>query len=493
MRAQRKASPEAPSPIHLVVPDGQTADVLTSIADNLAGVELSRLRWVRDQEQGRPMLTWDGEPAVLPKPLRETARTAVSFLLEEDRARALRVRMPIIDLRAVFSRHFVAGGPAVNALRLDYATEWARATSPIDHRAFSDAIEQSPYTPGARLTKERSDALHRALVGVAGRGKKRVEPDAAAYDAGVRAELGYKQEVLGAALSELANVESSALREAYRAVEGDAQAVWRRRLSFTASDLVRFGRTYRRWRNQLVRVIEADAICGDQLLAVANPQAASDLATDAGNRQLAHATVLSTEPLVLSVGSRRIIDGSKIVLLHVNDRPCAESHRDDISLGGSFVIEGMSIGPLSRDGLGEERSRDELRWKPKHAPAVQVGDRLIVANAEWFASTAWDRRVSIARPPADDYAAPKQTCTPQSYAHAPHDHQWCCKPHRANESEFSDQLAERRARGELNPQAWPPVRDADGFEVSPGGLPQGDATDRASQAAPADLTLDDVE
>lgn len=493
MRAQRKASPEAPSPIHLVVPDGQTADVLTSMADNLAGVELSRLRWARDQEQGRPMLTWDGEPAILPKPLRETARTAVSFLLEEDRARALKVRMPIVDLRTVFSRHFVAGGPAVNALRLDYATEWARATTPIDHRAFADAIETSPYTPGARLTKDRSDALHRALVGVAGRGKKRVEPDLAAYDAGVRAELGYKQEVLGAALSALSKVESSALREVYRAVEGDAQAVWRRRLSFTASDLVRFGRTYRRWRNQLVRVIEADATCHDQLLAVANPQAASDLATDAGNRQLAHATVIGVDPLVLAVESRRIVDGTKIVLLHVNEQPCVEAHRDDISLGRSFVIEGMSVGPLSCDGVGEERPRNELRWKPKHSPDVRVGDRLIIADAEWFASTAYNRRVSIARPPADDYAAPKPTCTPQSYIQAPQDHQWCCKPHRVNEAEFSDQLAERRARGELNPQAWPPVRDADGFEVSPGGLPQGDAADRPSQAAPIDLTLDDVE
>lgn len=493
MRAQRKANPDAPAPIHLVVPDRQTADVLTSMADNLAGVELSRLRWLRDQEQGRPMLTWDGEPAQLPKPLRETARTAVSFLLEEDRARALTVRMPIVDLRAVLSRHLIAGGPAVNALRLDYVAEWARATTPIDHRAFSDAVEQSPYTPGARLTKERSDELHHALVGVAGRGKKRVAPDLAAYSAGVRAELGYKQEVLGAALAELAKVESSALHEAYRAVEGDAQAVWRRRLSFTASDLVRFGRTYRRWRNHLVRVIEADAVCHDQLLAVTNPQAASDLATDAGNRQLAHATVVSVEPLVLVVDSRRIIDGSKIVLLHINDRPCVEDLRDGVSLGAKFVIEGMSVGPLSRDGIGDDHPANELRWSPKHVPVVHVGDRLVVADAGWFAATAYDRRVSIARPPADDYAAPKATCTPQSYDQSPHEHQWCCKPHRANEGEFSDQLAERRARGELNPQAWPPVRDADGFEVSPGGLPQGDASDRPSEAAPVDLTLDDVE
>lgn len=492
MREQRLANPAAPSPIHLVVPDAQTADVLTSMADNLAGVELSRLRWVRDQEQGRPALTWDGEPAVIPKPLRETARTAVSFLLEEDRARALTVRMPIIDLRAVLSRHIVAGGPAVNALRLDYAVEWARATDPVDHREYSDAIEESPYTPGARLTKERSDELHVALVGKAGRGRT-TPPDPAAYDAGVRAELAYKQEVLDAVLDELAKVESSALRDAYRAVEGDAQAVWRRRLSFTASDLVRFGRTYRGWRNRFVPVIEGDARCHAQLLALSNPHAAADLATDAGNRHVAHATVLSVDPLELAVESRRIVAGGKIALLHVNDHPQLEALRDGISLGGSFVVDGMSVGKLSRDGIDNARPANELRWAPKNVPALSVGDRVIVADAGWFTSTPYDKRVTVARPGVDDSGAPKQACTPQSYEQAPYDHQWCCKPHRVNEAEYSDLLAERRARGELNPQAWPPVRDADGFEVSPGGLSAGDAGDRPSRAAPADLTLDDVE
>ena len=43
---------ERPSPVHLVVPDKATADVLVSIADNLAGIELSRLRWERDKRDG---------------------------------------------------------------------------------------------------------------------------------------------------------------------------------------------------------------------------------------------------------------------------------------------------------------------------------------------------------------------------------------------------------------------------------------------------------
>ena len=41
-------------PIHLVVPDRATADLLVSAADSVAGVELSRMRWQRDLDMGRP-------------------------------------------------------------------------------------------------------------------------------------------------------------------------------------------------------------------------------------------------------------------------------------------------------------------------------------------------------------------------------------------------------------------------------------------------------
>ena len=75
-------------PVHVVVPDKPTADLLVSIADSLAGVELSRLRWQRDLDEGRDLLTFDGEPATMPDSLGEDARTAVSLLLEEDRSRA---------------------------------------------------------------------------------------------------------------------------------------------------------------------------------------------------------------------------------------------------------------------------------------------------------------------------------------------------------------------------------------------------------------------
>src|SRR4029079_4839509 len=105
-------------------------------------------------------------------------------------------------------------------------------------------------------------------------------------------------------LDALEKVEASNLRDAHRAVEGSAQSVWRRRLALHASDLVRFGRTYRWWRNRLVASIESDARCHDQLLALANPQAAEDLATSAGTREVAFATGLSIDPVVLDIEAR---------------------------------------------------------------------------------------------------------------------------------------------------------------------------------------------
>ena len=49
LKDRRKANPEKPEPIHLVVPDKATADVLVSIADNLARVWLSRIRWANSR------------------------------------------------------------------------------------------------------------------------------------------------------------------------------------------------------------------------------------------------------------------------------------------------------------------------------------------------------------------------------------------------------------------------------------------------------------
>ena len=285
---------ESPDPVHIVVPDKATGDLLASIADALAGVELSRLRWEQDLEVGRPALTFDGEPASVPESLTATERTGVSFLLEEDRARALSLRTPIVDVRAALARHVVAGGPAINSLRLDYLVEWAAASDPVDHRALGDAIEASAHTPGARLSNARSDAIHGALVGPEGRRPDLSVPyDAETYARLVLEELEYKAATLERALDALDAFPQSRLRGVFRTIEGDAQDVWRRRHAFHASDLVRFGRTYRWWRDRLVEAIESDGTCHDQLLALTNAHAADEAATDAGTRHIASARVVS--------------------------------------------------------------------------------------------------------------------------------------------------------------------------------------------------------
>ena len=487
--------PDNPDPVHIVVPDKGTADLLASIADALAGVELSRLRWERDIEDGRPALTFDGEPATLPEPLTATERTGVSFLLEEDRARALSLRTPIVDVRSVLARHVVAGGPAVNSFRLDYLVEWATATEPVDHRALGDAIEASAHTPGVRLSNARSDAIHEALVGPKGRRRDLSVPfDADTYDRLVLDELEYKATTLERALDALDEFPESRLRGVFRAIEGDAQAVWRRRHSFHASDLVRFGRTYRWWRDQLVEAIESDGTCHDQLLALTNSHAADEAATDAGTRHIAPARALSVSPLVLDVASRSIIAGKRIVLLHVNDVPCVETQPTSVThQGGSFKIDGLSIGPLSRDDVADDAPRTHLRWDPGVAPGLAVGDELVVADYDWYHSYVGGRYLGVDRPKPDTAAAPKPDCQPDDFQTQPAAHRWCCKPHEAAEAEWSDELADRRAQGTLNPEAWPPVQDEDGFDVVAAGDPVGDPTADAPESVPDGVTLDDLE
>ncbi|ORV54693.1 hypothetical protein AWC02_00040 [Mycolicibacter engbaekii] len=498
MREQRTAADEGPpgttpDAVHLGVPDQATADVLVSMADNLAGVELSRLRWERDKEQGRPPLTYDGEPATLPRPISESERTAIAFMLEDDRSRAFRLRSPIINVREVLSRHVVAGGPTVNAGRLDYLVGWAEATpaDPIDHRAFADAIEASNHTPGARLTNATSDAIHEALVGKRGKhgGEGPAEPER--YKTLVEEELQYKAQTLERALDALDGIGSSTLRDAYRALESSSQQVWRRRLQLHASDLVRFGRTYRPWRNSLVGLIETDGLCASQLLALSNPQAAHDMASDAGNRFVAFATVISVEPLVLDVESRRIVDGSRVVMLTRNGGACVEAPGVcvDVKRARTFKIGGLDIGPLTTTGA----EATHLQWHPQMVPSVEAGDRLVIADFTWFSKLKGNRVLSISKPDSDTTSAPKPDCDFDSYESDPEKHRWCCRSHERSEADFSDHIAGRRARGELNPETWPPVRDDDAFEVSASGAATGDAFAFAPEPTPADQTMDDLE
>jgi hypothetical protein len=438
----------------------------------------------------RPVLTFNGEAADVPPSLSEQARTAVSFLLEEDRARAISLRCPIVDIRDALARHVVAGGPEVNSLRLDYLVAFAKGTSgkPVDHRALTDKIEREKHTPGARLTTRRSDAIHGAFVGE-GKGTRR-PADLKRYEELVRDELGYKSRVVDRALATLARLPESNLREVHRAIEGDAQEVWRRRLKFHASDLVRFGRTYRYWRNLLVPAIEADGRCAAQLLALTNPQAALDSARDAGSRELATARVVATEPLTLDVDSRRIGHETRVALLHVGSDSCVESPGVETKFQkGGFRLSGLSIGPLEEVHAAQWR----FEWFPEVEPAVAVGDELVIADLGWFGSLVGNTKLPIDRPATDQTAAPKPDCDLEDYDTDSDGHRFCCRPHEFAEAEWSDELARRRAAGELNPEAWPPVVDEDAFEVSVKGAAVGDPSEEPVTRPPDDVTADDLD
>lgn len=487
---QFKANAADPAPVHLVVPDSTTADILVSIADSVAGKELSRLRWDRDKQQGRPALTYNGDPAAVPPRLSEKDRVAVSFLLEQDRSRTMKVRSTIVDLRAALASLVTAGGPAANALRLDYLAPWADSNGTvIDHRALAELVEKSEHAVGAQLTPLKSNAIHEAFAGTERGLPRPAQPGV--YDDLIRAELAYKTEVFDSAYSILqTEFELSKLQSAVRAVEADAQRVWRRRLDLHAFDLVRFGRTARWWRNDSVPMLEADDKFNAQLAALTSPLSAHDAAQDAGTRQLAFARVVDDSPLTIEVDSRRMGHESRIVALHLNGDALVEA--DDVTVQtqkGSFKISHMPIGELAATGAEPQ----QFTWAPHHDPGFKVGDELVVADFAWFSENKGDVWLNLTKPSVDTSSAPKQTCTPDSFGDDPANHQWCCKPHEASEAEWSDVLAGRRARGELNPQVWPPVVDSDAFDVNAADENLPDPAASPGEQPPEDLTMDDVE
>ncbi|MHB1430493.1 MAG: hypothetical protein ACYCVZ_00020 [Streptosporangiaceae bacterium] len=451
---------------------------------------MSRLRWQRDKDQDRPALTFDGETAVIPPPLPERDRTAVSFLLEQDRARTMRSRIPIADLRATLAALVTAGGPAVNSLRADYLYPWAiSGGEAIRFRAHGALIEKSPHTVGAQLTTPRSNAIHEAFTGDRPGLPRPARP--AVYDSLVREELAYKTDVFDKCVAALdSEFAASRLRAAVRLVEGDSQAVWRRRLGLHAFDLVRFSRTSRFWRNDNVPLLEADKRFVDHLTTLTSPLAAHDAAVDAGNQHVATARVVGTAPYVLEIGSRRIGDGFRVVALHVNGEPCVEQPAVTVKIQKtSFKISDMAIGLLT------EISADprQFEWDPHHDPGVAVGDELVVADFAWFSTNVGDAFLNVPRPGIDQRSAPRPDCTPESYGDDPARHQYCCKPHEASEAEWSDELAARRAAGRLNPQTWPPIVDSDAFDVAAIGDELPDPAATPAVAPPEDLSMDDVE
>jgi hypothetical protein len=279
----------------------------------------------------------------------------------------------------------------------------------------------------------------------------------------------------------------------YRATEKDTQDVWRRRFLLRAFDLVRFGRTSEFWRNKQVEILDSDAACSEKLMALGNPQAALDMALDAGTRTVALATVTSINPLRVQVESRRIADGSAVVLLHIDGRPVVEEGNVTLKiLKGSFKFAQMSVGNLSSDRV--TKGPQGLRWEPVMIPRLQKGSILVVADATWFQTFMSGHEIAIKRPTTDTLNAPSSDCDEHSHTRNPEGHQWCCRPHEKVEAETADWLAGRRARGELNPQTWPPVLDDDGFDISPKGAPTAASEENSVGDRPdPDLTIDDLD
>lgn len=477
-RAIQDLLDDGSGPIHIVVPDRPTADLLATAADSMAGVELSRLRWQRDLDCDRTPLTFDGELATIPEALNAEERLAVSFLLEEDRARAMALRTPIVDLRAVLGSHVVPGGPASDAGRLDYLLAWASASEPLDHRKVSDTVAELVETPGARLSNSASDAIHQA--------RRTAHDDPSLYEALVHAALDYRIEVVEGALAVIEGLGTSRLRDVHRALEGDAQAVWERRLALQASDLVRFSRTYPNWRNSHVDMLTADRKCFDQLTCLADVSVARDRAADPGVRELAHATVVALDPIRLDVKSRRLIDGSRVVALHVNEISLIEQASTTIKIqAGSFKFGNLPVGILvALDGT------KTLTWAPKVVPSLVVGDRIVLADTDWFGKPFQSgHEIAVVRPSLDSKSAPKEDCTLSAYVQDPQSHQWCCKSHSVSEAQWADTIAERRARGELNPEIWPPLVDEERFDVGP----DDDVPEHRAVPSPDGLTIDDVD
>ena len=209
------------------------------------------------------------------------------------------------------------------------------------------------------------------------------------------------------------------------------------------------------------------------------------------------ATVVEIDPvIVLKVDSRRATAGNRLVLLHINGEACVEEDEIsvDVSLKTKFKVGGLSIGPLESFKPKDNAFQSYFVWKPHTPPALAVGDRLILADFSWFAKKqAGNATLPIDKPKADEVSAPKKTCTATSYDEDPFSHRYCCRSHENSESAWSDTLAERRARGELNPKVWPPVRDLDAFDVVADGTAVGDSFDQPADEVPVDVTIDDLE
>lgn len=170
--------------------------------------------------------------------------------------------------------------------------------------------------------------------------------------------------------------------------------------------------------------------------------------------------------------------------LHHNGEPLLErSATTCVVQAGSFKFGQLSIAALVDDG------RPGLVWTPQVPLDVSIGDELVLADGSWFNGLlANGHELTVIRPPVDQLAAPKDTCTPSSFASDPKTHRWCCRPPAVAEAETSDYFATERAAGNMNPETWPPLIDEERFDV-------GDEApaDLVTAGPPDGLTHDDLD
>lgn len=474
--------------INLIVPDKQTSDLLASIADVLAGNEISRLRWERDIDMDREPVTFDGSPANIPLEISPEQRLAVSFLLEDDRARAFTTRVTTVNLLSVLTDLLIAGGPATPTGRLDYMAAWAASLGgkPIEYKVLLEQVESSLHTPGSHLSQKQSDLIHEAYLD-----KKLGKASAAKYEELVLGELAAKEEIFDQATEQLDRIAVSKLRESILEMEADAQKIWHRRWKLQAFDLIRFGLTSRWWRNSLVTVVDGDQKCIAQMNAVLNPMAAEAQAKAAGNRDLAIAKVVSQEPLTISVNSRRFKNETKAFVLHKNGVSEVET-RDVVvkAYKGQIKITGVFKGQLLE---AEALPIGTYLFDSVDDSSFAVGDTLVLAADDWLGDGTKGSGMRIEKPAFDAQQAPKDTCDESSYVLYPDEHKYCCRPHTVTEAETSDWIASKRDAGEMNPQIWPPVIDAEAFDQ----LTPKDPTDQTANVeptqAPDGITEDDLD
>ena len=366
----------------------------------------------------------------------------------------MRLRNPVVDLRRVLNAHMVAGGPSADSGRLDYLVRWAEATgdraprrlrrdrrvaadargAPVERalgrhprRAAGTASRSRDVPParrgGARLQDRHPRARHRRArsaggLGAAGRASRArsrraggLGPPARARGLRPRAVLAHVPAVAQRAGGACSTPTAPATRSSARSPTSRSPTISRRM---------------------------------------------------PGTREVAVATVASTVPLRLEIASRRFVDGMTIVALHINRQALAEHPLTTLKIQKtSFKFGRMPLGQIhtrrgrhprlgaaGRPTAAGRRSPDR-RGRHVVRPRVHLRprDRRQPSQPRQPGGAEADLHPVLVR-------AVARTSTSGVAART-----------RSVEAEWADELADRRARGELNPEVWPPLVDEDRFDV----------------------------